>query len=176
MCYIAQFLALLFLSFCKLLKTAFESFSFWTSGVFPVQFFVAQKATFKTCECVSVFVFFFFTAVSTWSCEPLSGIGFFFKYYLPSSCSCKDLTNIIITICNRTRKCFSIGNGLFITLPQPTQIFDRIKARHGVKSTRRPSSRADLLVTVRAFLLDVITVGVGTRDFGCWQLVNEMFY
>ncbi len=37
-------------------------------------------------------------------------------------------------------------------------------------------THTDLPVTVHAFLLDVITVGVGTRDFGCWQLVNEMFY
>ncbi len=37
-------------------------------------------------------------------------------------------------------------------------------------------THTDLPVTVHAFLLDVITVGVGTGDFGCWQLVNEMFY
>jgi len=37
-------------------------------------------------------------------------------------------------------------------------------------------THTDLPVTVRAFLSDVITMGVGTWDFGCWQLVNEMFY
>lgn len=37
-------------------------------------------------------------------------------------------------------------------------------------------THTDLPVTVHAFLFNVITVGVGTRDFGCWQLLNEMFY